>query len=403
MTPDRLDDLLSRALQTGVIPQDATDEERAELEPLLDRANDLRLNAAVVRSEADAVMPAARARFQRHLESQRPVPVTRTAVTAPRAGFLGRLFAGRGVAFGASLASLAVIIVLAVAVLQPFSSPQSAAALTIDDYVQVQGVVSATNDEGGVTVQSANFGTLDVALTDLTSVVSPTGEPATEQLRPGDPVLIGGIVTANRAIAASSVAVAENQAAPTPMARPNIRVLKEFRPIQGTITLLSLSPNGERARILLTLGDNSVFVNVDPRSIDGLLATSGTALQARVRVVEAPDLPGGVFRLDQLDPPSSSPTPPGGQVRPQFQNVRGVVLSREGNLFRVQTDRGAILVEIRPTTAIRLGESGLTREGVLRGETAIGHGVVISGNPGGAVGRRVIAEVVVLLPNPAQR
>ena len=394
MTPDRLDDLLARALQTGVIPPDASDEERREITPLIERAKDVRLNAAVVRREAEAAMPTARARFQRHLESQRPVAVAASLAPEAKPGFLGRLLAGRRMAFGASVASLAVIAVLAIAVLQPFSNPEPAAALTVDDYVQLQGVVAATNGEGVVTVQSGDFGYLDVALSDLTSVVTSNGQPATTGLQPGDPVVVGGIVTAKRAIRATSVAVAENESPPLPLERPNIRVLKEFRPVQGIITLVSLSPDGRHARVLLTLGGASIFVNVDAQSVDQFFETAGTALQARARVVEAPDLPKSVFRLQPLEPSTIAP----GQ--PQFQNIRGTLLSREGNLLRVQTDRGVVPVELRPTTAIRLGQSGLTRDSILRGETAIGHGVVISGNAGGPVGRRLIAEVVTLLPKP---
>ena len=67
MSPERLDELLSRALQTGLIPKDATPEEREELEPLLERAEDVRLNAVAVRAEADAALPAMR-EFAKALE-----------------------------------------------------------------------------------------------------------------------------------------------------------------------------------------------------------------------------------------------------------------------------------------------------------------------------------------------
>src|SRR5687768_14723059 len=60
--------------------------------------------------------------------------------------------------------------------------------------------------------------------------------------------------------------------------------------IQGTITLVSLSPDGENARVLLRFGDERIFVDVEPRSVDQFFESTGTALQARVRVVEAPDL-----------------------------------------------------------------------------------------------------------------
>ena len=48
MTPDRLDELLERALVAGVIPADATPDEATELGPMLAAARDLRVNASFV-------------------------------------------------------------------------------------------------------------------------------------------------------------------------------------------------------------------------------------------------------------------------------------------------------------------------------------------------------------------
>ena len=85
-----------------------------------------------------------------------------------------------------------------------------------------------------------------------------------------------------------------------------------------------------------------------------------------------------------------------------FQNVRGVVVSRNLNVFTVRTNRGDVPVVIRPATVIRLGQSGLTLADIREGETAIGHEVVISGNLNPRVARGIIAEVVTVLPKPAQ-
>ena len=162
MTPDRIDDLLQRALETGAIPADATAEERAELGPMLAASSALKLNAARVSAEANAAMPTARARFQRHLEQQRrpTAPPARPAVARggqSSGGFLGGFFGSRVFAMSGAVATLAVIAVLALVILQPFSSVETASALTVDDYVQLEGVVSA-NDGSTLTLQSPAVG-----------------------------------------------------------------------------------------------------------------------------------------------------------------------------------------------------------------------------------------------------
>ena len=397
MSPERLDDLLSRALQTGVIPQDATPEEREELEPLLERAEDVRLNAALVRAEAAAAMPAARARFQRHLQAARQAPAVPSVTHAPKAGLFGRMFGGRAAGFAATAAALGVIAVVALAVLQPWGSPGSAAALTVDDYVQLQGVVASA--EGGVvTVASPDFGNLEVALSDLTTVVAADGE--TRELRRGDAVVIAGVATAKRAIAASAVSVAEMPATPPPE-RPDVRVLKEFRAIEGTIKLVSLSPDGSGARVLLRTRTESLLVNVDRASIDDLLTAPGGALEAHVRVVQLRGAPRGVFGLALVNGAQGTPEPGAIAAAPQFQNVRGIVVSRNLNVFTIRTSRGDVPVVIRPATVIRLGQSGLTLADIREGETVIGHEVVVSGNLNPRVPRGIIAEVVAVLPKPA--
>ena len=397
MTPDRLDDLLARALEAGTVPADATAEERVELEPLLARARELRLNAARVSAEASEAMPTARARFQRHLGEQR-APAAAPAETPPaQRGFLGRLLAGRAMTLATTAAAIGVIAVVAVLVLQPFSSVETASALTIDDYVQVQGVVSASGD-GSVTVQAPNLGNLEVALSELTAVTDSAGVRQADSLRPGDPVLVSGVVTAKRAIAASNVAVAERQNVPAEATPAKIPVLKNFRQgLQGSVSLIALSPDGSRARVLLVTAGERFLIDVDPRSMNQFLASPSGTVGARVRVVDAPDLPKGVFRLQPIDSPPS-PTPIGTKPGlPEFQNIRGVVLSREVNVFTIQTDRGRVPVVIRPGTTIRLGDSGLTLESILAGETAIGYEVAVSGNLDPSTGRRIMASLVVVI------
>ena len=379
---------------------DATDEERTALEPLIARAEALKLNAARVDAEASAAMPAARARFQRHLATQRPAPAAPVA-RRKKPGFFARWLGGSTMTFAGSAAAIAVIAVVALLVLRPFSSVETASALTIDDYVQVQGVVSATSD-GVVTVQSPELGNLDVALTDSTAVTDETGTREASSLRPGDPVLVSGFVTARKAIAASNVAVAANQAVPTPVSDRKIPILKAFRQgLEGTVSLFSLSPDGTRARVLLVLPRESILVDVDPASMDKFLASNLSAIGARVRVAEGTGLPNGVFRLEAIDGSPSATPPAGTAATPQFQGVRGVVVNRVANVLMVRTDRGTVPVVIQRLTSIRFGESGLTADDVREGQVIVGHEVAVSGNLEQPGGRRVIATLVVVLPKPA--
>lgn len=396
MTPDRIDDLLARALADGAIPADATAEERAALAPLLAAAGELRLNATRVSAEAEASVPAARARFQRHLAAQRAAPAG--AVRPAKRGWLSGLFGGRGFVLSTSVAAMAVLAVLAVLIVRPFSSVETASALTVDDFVQVQGVVAATQD-GRVTVQSAELGKLEVALSELTSVMDGSGARAAASLRPGDPVLVSGVATARKSIAASAVAVGENQGAPTPAVAPKVPLLRKFRQIQGVITVLALSPDGANARVLIRTADEQVLVDIERQSLDNLLANEPSPVGLYIRLVDAPELPKGVFRLapaDSRQPPREAT--PG----PRFQNVRGVIVSRNLNVIVVRTDRGLVPVVIVRETSLRLGQGTLTVDDLRSGETAVGHEVVVSGGLEPGDNRRVIANVIVVLPKRGQ-
>ncbi len=400
MTPDRIDDLLQRALASGRLPDDATEAERAEIAPLLAASGALKLNSARVAAEANAAMPTARARFQRHLQAQAPVPV-RQAVQAvapvPRPGMFGRLLGVRTMALGSSVAVMAIIAIVALVVLQPFSNVETASALTVDDYVQVEGVVSTT-DGATVTVQSSTLGNLDIAISDLTSVSNDQGTVEAASLKAGDPVLISGIVTAKRAIAASNVAVAQNTGTTTVESRPKAALLKAFRQgLEGKVTVLALSPDGARARVLLVTKNESLLVDVDPKSMDQFLAQTPRTIGAQVRVVEAPDLPKGVFRLQLVDQTGGTTTPGTSSAAPQFQNIRGVVVSRRADILMVRTDRGTVPVVLKLTTSIRFGSSGLTAQDIRAGESVVGYEVAVSGNLDAASGRRVIATLIVVI------
>jgi len=396
VTPGRIDHLLDAALRTGAIPAEATPEERAELEVLLAGAKELKLNAATVDAEARTAMPAARARFERHLLEQRiPEPI---ATKASGPSLFSRLFGGRPMMVATSAAAVGVIVLVALLVLQPFAATETASALTVDDYVQVQGVVSTT-ENGVVTVQSPELGDLDVAIDESTAVTDEQGVRETAHLRAGELVLVSGIVTQKRAIAATNVAVAKDQATPQAAAKGRIPLLKTLREsLQGSISLFTLSPDGTRARVLVANANAKFLVDVDPEAMDQFLVENPGPIGARVRIVEAPELAPGVFRLEPLKPPADSPTARPGTA--QFENVRGVVTARAGNVLTVQTERGPVAVVVRLGTVIRVGPTALTPREVAEGEKAIGMEVSVSGNLETGNSRRLIASLVILLGRP---
>lgn len=397
MTPDRLDDLLERALETGEIPADATAEERTDLAPLLAGARELKLNAARVSAEADGAMPTARARFQRHLAGQASSNAPVVPVSSPQRGVFGRFFAGRAMTFATSGVALAVVAVLAIVVLRPFSSPETASALEIDDYVQLEGVVSETSD-GFVTVQAPDIGDLEVALSAETSVTTADGAAAGDLSR-GDSVLVSGVVTDKRAIKATNVAVSKNQAAPPPGSERKLSLLKDLRPgLEGRISVLSLSPDGREGRVvILTPSGGRILVPVAPASMDQFLASEESGIGVAVRVEEGASPSDGLFELSiiERDGPATQ--------RPQFQNVRGVVVGRNMNVLQVRTDRGVIPVVLRPLTSVRFGQSGLTPEDLRGGETVVGYEISIAGNPEGAESRRLIASLIVVVGKAPDR
>ena len=317
------------------------------------------------------------------------------AVGQYRGGLLSRFTGRRGFAFSGAIAAAVVVAVFALVLIQPFGTVETASALTVDDYVQVDGVVSA-NDGNTVTLQSPALGDITVAVTDQTAVSDEHGERTLATLKPGDSVLVSGVVTARRAIAASNLAVAAGKATPPPEASATPKLLKQYREgLTGLVRVLALSPDGSHARILLVTPREQLLVDIDKAAMDRFLAQNPHPVGATVRVVEAPDLPKGVFRLEGA--PGAGATPAPEVTSPQFENVRGVVTGRTGNVYMVRTDRGVTPVVVRRTTTIRVGDSGLTLEDVLAGSPVIGHEVSVSGNPDAAGGRRIVATLIIVL------
>ena len=415
MTPDRLDALLSETLATGSIPEGATPDERARLEELLASVSTLRRGAEAVRAEADAAMPVARARFQRHLAAQqRPAPSATPPPTKTHAGFFGCFLGGVAGSLGAlrlsaSVAAIAVVALAAILLARPFSGAETASALSVDDYVQVQGVVAETAGDF-VTVQSSEFGTLRVGLSDTTSIVDRETVRDRSELRPGDAVLVSGVVRDARKkhirIEANTLALASAE----PGTLPALTPLKELRTLddglEGTITVLALAPDGRGARILVDAGrGHQLIVNVDRASAERFVADSTTALGSRVRIVRDDSLPRGVFRFEAMHAPGGDPPPGGGHgvggMRPELVRIEGVLTAREGERATVETGRGPVTVLVRPLTRILAGQSGLTLEDIRAGERAIGHEITVRGGFDRDQDA-VIADVVVIGPRAGQ-
>ncbi len=416
MTTDRLDALLDETLATGSIPEGATPDERARLDELLASVSTLRRGAEAVRAEADAAMPVARARFQRHLAAgNRPAPPATPPAARTHAGFFGGFLGGvfgsvGALRLSASVAAVGLVALAAILLARPFAGVETASALSVDDYVQVQGVVA---EAGGdfVTVQSSEFGTLRVGLSDTTSIVDSETVRDRSDLRPGDAVLVSGVVRDARKkdirIEANTLALA---AAGEPGALPTPTPLKELRTLddrlEGTITVLALAPDGRGARILIDAGrGHQLIVNVDRASAESFVADSTNALGSRVRIVRDDSLPRGQFRFEALHGPDGGPPPGGGHgmggMRPELVHIQGVLTARDGDRATVETDRGPVTVLVRPQTRILVGQSGLTLDAVRNGERAIGHEITVRGGLDRAR-EAVIADVVVLGPRAGQ-
>jgi hypothetical protein len=412
-TEDRLDQLLDDALAMGRIPDDATPEERAEIEAMLPVAGALHRSARDVNVEAEASLPVARARFQRHIAAAAapatPATPARTGGAGARSGLFGAIFGSVGaLRYSATAAAIGMVVLAAILVARPFSGVETVSALGVDDYVQVQGVVSETSDDF-VTVESSEFGSLRIDLSDQTSIVGNDGADRSA-LRPGESVLISGVVREAHKrdirIAANSLALAGQ----APADRPVVTALKELRKsneaLEGTLTVLAISGDGANARILLDTGRGHQFVvNVDRESVASFVAGS-SGIGSRVRVYRDEALPAGVFRFEALGQGASSSggaqSTPGSTIgmgghapAHGLVNLGGTVISRDLATLTVRTDRGDVPVLVRKETRIVLGQSGLTFRDILAGESVIGYPVVVRGSlPDG--GGTVTADLILV-------
>ncbi|MCI0670439.1 MAG: hypothetical protein L0Y64_08260, partial [Myxococcaceae bacterium] len=319
MTAERLDALLEEALRTGIVPDGATGEERAEIERLLSATRPLESVRDVAEREADASLPTARARFQRQLASE----AAAVPAPAPRSGVWARLQRRpRALAWAGSLAAVGVALVLAVAVWQAMlGEPTSAYAQVVEpgDYVQVEGVVEAT-DEVELTLQSA-LGEVRVSAGGATLV---GGDPArgVSGLKAGDRVLVSGIAGEGRSLTARTLALSDVTGDP-PRALTFRELLRLRGRLEGVVVTYAVSREGDRGTVVIEAADATRYrVPVDGDSALRLLEAASTALGRRV-VAERMANSDTTFTIELSGDPSAGDTP-------TLVSVRGVITDGRG-------------------------------------------------------------------------
>lgn len=329
-------------------------------------------------------------------------------MAAPRRGFLGRMLMGNRLvmSLGTAVAVAAIAIVAVFASQGLLSGTETANALSADDYVQVQGVVSSATTSGDQqTVQlSSELGPVTVLVSPDTSTVDETTPNGVAALKAGDTVLVGGLVTAvspTREIAASTVAI--SQASATPPTQVKLKVLKKLLPnLQGRISVLSVAKDGKSARVVIVAASGERYVvRVDGKTAESLLQGAATAVGAEVSVNDGAVANDGVFSLTVVGAPGR-PSAVSGAARPglTFAGTKGVIVGREANVLQVvDADRKVVLVTIRANTRILLGTSGLTLADVGRAGQGlvIDHTVAVSGGIDARTGR-IDADVIVIGP-----
>lgn len=405
---DRFAHLLEETLRTGAIPAGVSAAERDELADAVRSVRTISAASGAAEAEARASMPTARARFQRHMAAQtRPVPA-RPTVQPKRArhGFFASLFTVRRSAVGLA-AVLAVVAAAALFGSQLTGNEDTASAqvLTPGDYVQLEGVVSATTD-GGVTLATA-FGDLGVDVSPATSVLANASTIDASALKAGDAVLVSGVVSAGQGstahrVTASTVAVSPARA--TPPRQLTIKQLRDAHPdLSGKVVTFTLGPNGNGRVLIETADGRRLLVPVNATSAARLLSLS-VVLGATVEVQERQD---DAYSLDIPTPPGGSnptgPARPTAGAQPEAPapgapvHIQGVALGRAGLLLEVQTRRGPAIVRIARHTRVLLADSGLLPGEFDRGERISGHTVAVTGGIDKATGQ-VIADLIVVGP-----
>ena len=397
---DRIDALLDAYLETGLFPSDATALERSEVEALASSAGIVRAAALPIEAEATESLPHARARFERFVAASRPVPAP---VVQPRRRTFGLPFLTVPRTLGIATAVAVLVVLAGLGGTRLGAGPETVQALEVGDYVEMPGVVTSSEglgDDRLLTI-SGPLGDVVVEANAATSIVENDESTGVEALRPGAQVLVVGTVLASRRVAAQTVAV--GVLAPVVTEPAALKRLRDLKPdLSGTVVVLTLTPDGTRARVVLDVpGDRTYLVTVDAASARPLLELS-RSLGAEVSVVRNAASPDG-FSLEVASSPIARPSVPATQPvasatpspaaeRPALVRVEGVVAAVNGRTLTLVTLDGRKTIVVRPEARILPGESGLTAEQVVS-EAAIGHLLIVRGGIEGRTGS-VVADIV---------
>ncbi len=429
---DRIDDLLDALLETGELPADATASEREEVESLARAAGLMRSTRDVTESEALAVKPIARARFERFLADAQPAvdpAPARAARPAPRQSWFARFFAANRGLRGAGLAAaIGIIAIVAVFASQnAFNQTESAVAQVLEpgDYAEVYGTVSSVEGEGDALTFMVNseFGVLEITTGEETSVVESNNVQDLANIRPGANLLIAGLVGQDRRIAAQTLALAGVESTPVAAATTSAQELRRTPPaeFEGRISLMTLAEDGLGAKVVVLADDGTRYAVRISRLNAGTLLTSverilGTRIHLTRAAIGDDDVYVARLARANVEPAATrtaaaSGTAPvrGGSaaatpvaVSPAaggFTRRGGVIISRDANVLTVKTEGGDLKVVIRTNTQIILDGADLTRADILRGDAVIGHQVVVQGGIERVTGR-FIADVIVVGAKP---
>ena len=212
MDEQRLDELLDIALASGGMPEDATEEERAELAPLLASASVLDVASEAVSAEAEASKTIARARFERFIAAESPPAVPPTAGESGPGWFRRMFQTARPVAAIGSVA--AVLVLVAVTVFASdvlLSDTSSAYALEAEpgDYVQIDGVVTEVEegDDGPRVRVESDGGFIEVDLSGDTSILEDDAVLDAGSIRVGQLLAVAGQVNDHRRVQAAVLTV----------------------------------------------------------------------------------------------------------------------------------------------------------------------------------------------------
>lgn len=395
--PDRLDDLLQRALDEGRIPPDASPADRAELEQLLAARSHLTAERRAVDAEAEGSMPVARARFQRYLAAQRVQPTVEVRTVASRPAPLARLLAGRRLQLTASLVALAVLLIAALVAVRPFAGVETVQALGVDDYVQLTGTLTAATGTD-VTLDTPEFGRVRVTATSA-AFLDTEGNVTAGPPAVGQHVIVSGIVRDARegrvAIEAQALALASS-ALPPSDGRPLAPLRGVPASPEATLAFLAIGSDDGDARAIVILADGRrALVHVDATSIGQVLGAAGSPLGTRVRLGDS----DGRFSLEPLHDHDGDTRPGGHDGGRGLVRLTGTIRTSEATSLILETASGPVTIVRRPNLKVLPGESGLTIADLRRGASLDGYTATVSGGFNPATGE-FIAALVVLGPRP---